>query len=339
MGFPAMGCKTLGSADRMRFPCPAANMTIFIDNNYMSLFRHILTTKLIFVFLLTTTLLGCSTVRFAYNQGDTLTYWWLDDHIGFNQTQESFIRGSLERHFWWHRTEQLPGISGSLQRAQQKLQAPVSKTEFLILRAELLKHVYRIADEVIPDTAKLLTSLDASQIETIQKRFDKNNQKFKNEFLPKDKIKQGVVRANKIIERTEWLYGNLSSTQENKIREFLAKNPIDNEIIFQERLRRQSEFMAICKEVQQQKLNQKATESLLRDYMKYFEAGKTKEQQSFHKKWIEAGAETASFISHVVNEEQNKYATERVGGWLADVQELIKDSSVLAAKRSAHLSR
>jgi hypothetical protein len=339
MGLPAIGCKTLGSAEYMRFPRPAANMTIFIDNNYMSLFRRFLTTKLIISFLLATTLLGCSTVRFAYNQGDTLTYWWLDDHIGFNQVQEPLIRGSLERYFWWHRTEQLPEISGSLQRAQQKLQAPISKSEFLILRAEFQKYAYKIADEIIPDTAKLLISLDAAQIETMQKRINKNNQKFKNEYLPKDKNKQATVRSNKIIERVEWLYGNLNSAQERKIREFLLKNPIDAEIAFQEKLRRQSEFIAICKEVQQLKLSQKATEALLRDYMKHFESGKNKEQQAFHKKWVESGAETASFISSVVDEEQNKHASEKIGGWVADVQELIKDSTVLAAKRSAHLNR
>ena len=305
----------------------------------MSLFRRFLTTKLIISFLLATTLLGCSTVRFAYNQGDTLTYWWLDDHIGFNQVQEPLIRGSLERYFWWHRTEQLPEISGSLQRAQQKLQAPISKSEFLILRAEFQKYAYKIADEIIPDTAKLLISLDAAQIETMQIRINKNNQKFKNEYLPKDKNKQATVRSNKIIERVEWLYGNLNSAQERKIREFLLKNPIDAEIAFQEKLRRQSEFIAICKEVQQLKLSQKATEALLRDYMKHFESGKNKEQQAFHKKWVESGAETASFISSVVDEEQNKHASEKIGGWVADVQELIKDSTVLAAKRSAHLNR
>ena len=305
----------------------------------MSLFHRFLTTKLIISFLLATTLLGCSTVRFAYNQGDTLAYWWLDDHIGFNQVQEPLIRGSLERHFWWHRTEQLPEISGSLQRAQQKLQAQISKSEFLILRAEFQKYAYKIADEIIPDTAKLLISLDASQIETMQKRINKNNQKFKNEYLPKDKNKQATVRANKIIERAEWLYGSLNSTQESKIREFLLKNPIDAEIAFEQKLRRQSEFIVICKEVQQLKLSQKATEALLRDYMKNFESGKNKEQQAFHKKWVESGAETASFISAIVNEEQNKHASEKIGGWVADVQELIKDSTVLAAKRSAHLNR
>lgn len=290
-------------------------------------------------FLLTTTIVGCSTVRFAYNQGDTLTYWWLDDYIGLSQVQEPLIRGSLERHFWWHRTEQLPAISETLQRAQKKLQAPVSASEFLNLRSELLNHTYKVAEEVIPDAAKLLISLDASQIDTIQKKINKRNQKFRNEFLPKDKNKQASVRANKIIERTESFYGSLNTQQENKIREYLLKNSIDAEIAFEARLRRQAEFIAICKEVQLKKLDQKTTEALLREYMRNFETGKSKEQQAFHKKWVASGAETASFISSIVNEEQSRYASGKVGGWHADIKELIKDSSVLAAKRSAQLVR
>ena len=305
----------------------------------MSLLRPHLTLRLILMLLLASLMTACSTVRFVYNQGDTLTYWWLDDHIGFNQEQEPFIRATLERQFWWHRTEELPAISATLDRIHKKAQKPLAKQEVLELRAELTKHGYKIADQLIPDTAKLLSGLQASQIENIQKRINKNNEKYRKEFLPDDKIKQQKIRADKIIERTEWFYGSLNASQENKIREFVAARPIDLELVYRERLRRQNDFISLCKEIQQNKLSPKASEALLKDYIKHFESGRTKDQQIFHRKWVELGAETAAFISQLMSPEQQKYAGDRIASWHADVQELIKDSSVLAAKKSALLNR
>ena len=282
---------------------------------------------------------GCSAVRLVYNQGDTLTYWWLDDHIGFNSEQEAFTRSSLEHLFWWHRTEQLQSISVTLDKAQQQLQKPLSKQEMMGLTGDLKKHGYSIFDQITPDAAKLVISLQPAQIDSIEKRFAKNNEKFRKEFLPDNKDKQVKIRADRVIDRTEWLFGSLSKEQEKKIREFLINHPVDMEMVYKERLRRQSDLIEICKEVTQKKLSQKATETLLKDYMKFFEAGKTKEQQAFNRKWMETGAEVTSFITQVMNDEQRQYAYARIGGWLTDVRELIRDSSALAAKKSALLNR
>lgn len=305
----------------------------------MCLFKQILNPKLIVVYFIFTIISGCNAVRLVYNQGDTLTYWWLDDHIGFNSEQETFTRSSLEHLFWWHRTEQLQAISITLDKAQQKLQKPTSKQEIMALTNDLKKHGYSIFDQIIPDAAKLVISLQPGQIDSIEKRFAKNNEKFRKEFLPDNKDKQVKIRADKVIDRTEWLFGALSKEQEKRIREFLIQHPVDMEMVYKERLRRQSDLIQICKEVNQKKLNQKATESLLKDYMKFFEAGRTKDQQVFNKNWMETGAEVTSFITQVMNDEQRQYAFERIGGWLGDIGELIRDSSALAAKRSALLNR
>ena len=59
------------------------------------------------------------------------------------------------------------------------------------------------------------------------------------------------------------------------------------------------------------------------------------EQQAFGKKRAALGVQLSSFITQIMNDEQRKYASGRVETWALDVQELIKESSVLAAKRSA----
>jgi hypothetical protein len=319
----------------MRFPCPAANMTIFINNNYMSLSKPLQTIKITAICCLVLLITACSTVRFAYNQGDTLIRWWIDDHIGLTAEQEVLTRELLEQQFWWHRTEQLAEVSKTLEQLRRQLHRPLSTEEVSQFSDDLKKFIYAIAKKATPDAAKIFVTLQNSQIEKMQKRMQKGNEKFAKEWLPPSAEKQNKVRADKVIDRVEWLFGTINKEQEEKIRQHIKNNPLDMNMVYQERLRRQNDLIKIVRTIHQNKLNQQQAEELLTVYMKNFEYGTSKEQQDFGKKRAAIGVQLSSFITHTMNDEQRKYASGRVETWALDVQELVKESAVLAAKRSA----
>jgi hypothetical protein len=323
----------------MRFPCPAANMTIFINNNYMSLSKPLQTIKITAICCLVLLITACSTVRFAYNQGDTLIRWWIDDHIGLTAEQEVLTRELLEQQFWWHRTEQLAEVSKTLEQLRRQLHRPLSTQEVSQFSDDLKKFIYAIAKKSTPDAAKIFVTLQNNQIEKMQKRMQKGNEKFAKEWLPPSVEKQNKVRADKVIDRVEWLFGSINKEQEEKIRQHIKNNPLDMNMVYQERLRRQNDLIKIVKTIHQNKLNQQQAEELLTIYMKNFEYGTTKEQQEFGKKRAAIGIQLSSFITHTMNDEQRKYASGRVETWTLDVQELVKESAVLAAKRSALQNR
>ncbi len=305
----------------------------------MSLFKPLQTLKWLAIGIATISLLSCSAVRFVYNQGDALSRWWIDDHIGLNQEQDSLIREALDRHFWWHRTAQLQGLAITLEEIQQKLNKSITRRDVVYFYGEIKKHSYAIAYKVTPDLARLFMSLEPSQIENVQKRIAQNNEKFVKEWLPKEKSEQIKVRTEKVTQRAEWLFGKLSKDQEEKIKAHIIANPIDMHLIYQDRLRRQQELIAIMKDITKKKLTQKESENLITDYIKYFEYGRLKEQQEAAKKREEIAIELASFLTQITNDDQKKYASERVETWVSDINSLIKESSALAAKRSALPSR
>jgi hypothetical protein len=278
---------------------------------------------------------ACSTVRFVYNQGDTLIRWWIDDHIGLTADQEFLTRELLEQQFWWHRTEQLTDVSKTLEQLRRQLNRPLSTQEVSQFSDDLKKLIYAIAKKTTPDAAKLFVTLQSNQIETMQKRMQKGNEKFAKEWLPPGLEKQNKIRADKVIGRVEWLFGSINKEQEEKIRQHIKNNPLDMNIVYQERLRRQNDLIRIIKSINQNKLNQQQAEELLTVYMKNFEYGTTKEQQDFGKRRAALGVQLSSFITQIMNDEQRKYASGRVETWALDVQELIKESSVLSARRSA----
>jgi hypothetical protein len=301
----------------------------------MSLSKPLQTIKITAICCLVLLITACSTVRFAYNQGDTLIRWWIDDHIGLTAEQEVLTRELLEQQFWWHRTEQLAEVSKTLEQLRRQLHRPLSTQEVSQFSDDLKKFMYAIAKKSTPDAAKIFVTLQNNQIEKMQKRMQKGNEKFAKEWLPPSVEKQNKVRADKVIDRVEWLFGTINKEQEEKIRQHIKNNPLDMNMVYQERLRRQNDLIKIVKTIHQNKLNQQQAEELLTIYMKNFEYGTTKEQQDFGKKRAAIGIQLSSFITHTMNDEQRKYASGRVETWALDVQELVKESAVLAAKRSA----
>jgi Family of unknown function (DUF6279) len=305
----------------------------------MSLFQPLQTIKITVIGCLVLLITACSTVRFAYNQGDTLVRWWIDDHIGLTAEQEVITRELLEQQFWWHRTEQLADVSKTLEQLRGQLKRPLSTDEVRQFSDDLKKFIYAIAKKTTPDAAKIFVTLQSNQIEAMQKRMQRGNEKFAKEWLPPGLEKQNKVRADKVIDRVEWLFGSINKEQAEKIRQHINNHPLDMNMVYQERLRRQSDLIKIVKSIQQNKLNQQQAEELLTVYLKNFEYGTTKEQQAFGKRRSAIGVQLSSFITQIMNDEQRKYASSRVETWALDVQELIKESSVLAAKRSALTNR
>lgn len=301
----------------------------------MSLSKPFQTIKITAICCLVLLITACSTVRFAYNQGDTLIRWWIDDHIGLTTEQEFLTRELLEQQFWWHRTEQLTDVSKTLEQLRRQLHRPLSTQEVSQFSDDLKKFIYAIAKKATPDAAKIFVTLQSNQIEKMQKRMQKGNEKFLKEWLPPSVERQNKVRADKVIDRVEWLFGSINKEQEEKIRQHIKNNPLDMNMVYQDRLRRQNDLIKVVRTIHQNKLNQQQAEELLTVYMKNFEYGTTKEQQDFGKKRAAIGVQLSSFITHTMNDEQRKYASGRVETWALDVQELVKESAVLAAKRSA----
>jgi hypothetical protein len=305
----------------------------------MSLLKPLQTLKWLAIGAFASLLLACSTVRFVYNQGDALSRWWIDDHIGLTQEQDNLIREALDRQFWWHRTAQLQGLSATLEEIQQKLNKNIARKDVVHFYGDIKKHSYAIAYKVTPDMARLFMSLETSQIENVRKRMAQNNEKFVKEWLPKEKAEQVKVRIEKTIQRSEWFFGKLNKDQEEKIKAHIIANPIDMNLIYQDRLRRQQDLILVMSEIAKKKLSQKESEALTTDYIKHFEYGRSKEQQEATKKREETAIGLAFFVAEITNDDQKKYASERVENWVSDINSLIKESSVLAAKRSAPPSR
>ena len=49
---------------------------------------------------------GCG-VKLAYNNGDRLVRWWVDDYIDMNSEQKRYLRDATRNLLYWHRSQEL----------------------------------------------------------------------------------------------------------------------------------------------------------------------------------------------------------------------------------------
>ena len=168
----------------MRVPLPAAMITTSIAAMFPAFVRLRIIAQRLFVALCACGMLaGCSTLQFAYNSAPELTYWWLDGFLDFNAEQKPQVRADLQSAYAWHRGQQLGLYITWLERAQSMAGRNIQAEEVCALYDEALDSLDNVTKELEPRAVRLLLSLDATQVEQLQKQFNKKNRDWRKEWL------------------------------------------------------------------------------------------------------------------------------------------------------------
>ena len=215
---------------------------------YLSLFKNLL--RIIGAALLVAGLQGCGALRLAYNQAPLATYWYLDDYIDFNAAQRSLMKTALNDIHDWHRQTQLPLYIETLQKLQSHMPTDISATQACDLYAEvqerLLVSFEGMAGRLTMGQAsgmQVIVSLDTAQLSHLEKKFAKNNAKYRKDFVDGPAAKMHEKRLDQAISRAEMLYGNLTHKQEALLDARLDESGFDGNTAYAERLRRQQDLL------------------------------------------------------------------------------------------------
>ncbi|MDB5934680.1 MAG: hypothetical protein JWQ01_2024, partial [Massilia sp.] len=62
--------------------------------------------RVLLLIALTVMVAGCSSIRFTYNHGDTLLFWWLNNYLDLDSDQSGWVKKDIDNLFQWHRKTQ-----------------------------------------------------------------------------------------------------------------------------------------------------------------------------------------------------------------------------------------
>lgn len=277
-----------------------------------------------FIVLLATLLLlwGCSAVRLGYGNADTLARWMIDDYVDLSPEQDLLVRERLAKFHGWHRKTQLPGYVATLGDFQQFVAGKPNADDALVLLDRVQARGKTFYGQATADVADFVRTLTPSQIDRMAERFAKKNTEFaKTMKLAESESEQRKAYLKRTLERSEYWFGSFSSEQEKALQGLVAGQVGGLSFWYDDRLRRQREWLELVRKVAHERLSLEQTIDLLGNYEKRFFLESDKAQALRRK-----AAEFTVAIHAMTTPEQRAHAQHKLGDLIKDLAELSREN-------------
>jgi len=280
--------------------------------------------RLLFLVALMAMLAACSTIRFTYNHGDTLLYWWLNAYIDLDSDQSDEVKKDINNLFQWHRTTQLRDYAGLLNKMQRQMgDGNVTQEELLSDYRDIMARTELLAFKALPQLADLAMSIKPAQIAQMEQKFAKNNDKFRKEFMSGSVEDQHKARFKKAMDQFELWFGSFSREQEAQLRKASDARPLDNDVFLQERVLRQKKIVALLRRVHDQKLNKDQTMAAIHDLLRdFFGRMDAPERKAFYDAYVDSTSKYILTAIKLTTPQQKQHAQQRMQGWINDFNAL-----------------
>ncbi|MGZ8289660.1 MAG: DUF6279 family lipoprotein [Telluria sp.] len=290
------------------------------NNTQDNLFHRI---RLLCLIGLMLTVAACSSIRFTYNNGDTLLYYWLNAYVDIDNDQSDFVKRDIDEFFHWHRTTQLPEYVQVLQNAKRQLAGNPTHADLLAKYKDIRSRSERLAMKAVPDLADLARSLKPDQIVTLEKKFNSNNEKYRKKFMRGDTQDRQKARYKKAMEQFDLWFGDFSKDQEAALRQASDARPLDNETWLEERMRRQQMILAALRKIHDEKLSKEATMTVVTGLVKdFFTRMESPQRKAFYDAQTSGTVNMIMTAIRIATPKQKEHAQKRMQGWIDDFNAL-----------------
>jgi hypothetical protein len=280
-----------------------------------------LTNRLRVLFLVTLMVLaaGCSSIRFTYNHGDTLLYWWLNNYLDLDSDQAGWVKKDIDELFQWHRKTQLKDYVQLLANGQRQLAGNLTQSDLSADYRDVKSRTELLAYKALPELADLARSVRPEQIAQMEKKFAKNNEDFRKKFMRGDLEERQKARYKKSMEQFDLWFGRFSSEQEAVLRKASDARLLDNDIWMDERVRRQKRIVAALHKIAQEKLSKDATIAVLHNLVKeLFARFEAPERKAFFDTYTDQTIQMILTAVRIATPVQKAHAQKRMQGWIDD---------------------
>jgi hypothetical protein len=275
-------------------------------------------------------LAGCNLVGFGYSQGETIAAWKADEYFSLEAEQKDLFRARFARFYNWHRYQQLPEYVTFLTRGKQRLEDGLDRADIEWFTDGLQARYARIVERGAPDAAEVLATLTAQQLAALQKQWAKDNRKFQREHKVTGTLEE---RKQERVKRTvtqvkDWV-GSLSSEQEQRIAQLSNDMPDTDRLRYEDRLRRQREFLKIM----EARSDAKSVAPQLRDWLVNWRKGRNPEYEKLSDLSWEKRVRLYIEVERMLTPQQRQHAMQKVQGYIDDFRKLSDNGARVADSR------
>lgn len=279
--------------------------------------------RLALLFVAGLLLQGCSAVRLGFGYADSLARWWVDQYVDLSPEQDALVQERLARFFAWHRKNALPDYVSVLRQGQKFVAGQPTAADALALGDDIIRRGRTLAEQATPDIADFLLTVSPSQIERIATRLAEKNTDYAREAkLAEDESGQRRARYKRLLERTEYWFGDFSDAQAATLRQLIAGQSAGSQFWYEERLRRQRQWLELVRQVQRDRPPREKVMQLLRDYAARFDLPTDPARLAQALALRRASAELSIAILALTTPAQRAHARQKLDDLIRDFTEL-----------------
>jgi hypothetical protein len=274
----------------------------------------------ILAFGLLAALLGaCTFLRVGYPHLDTYAASVVDDYFDLDLRQKQEFRTRFDRLHAWHRYEQLPEYAAFLNDTKTRVERGLTRADFLWAVGGVQERYRTIVKQSADDAAAVLMTVTPEQLSALQHRWDKDNRRFIREHrLGESAAEQRKASARRTLSRIREWTGTLTPEQEAKITAMSNDLPAMHALRYEDRLRRQKEFLQLMRN----RDDPRQFAARLRHYLLSWEEGRDPRYDRVFKESIDKQADLYVAVERMLTPAQRAAVTRRLQGYIDDVTRL-----------------
>lgn len=279
---------------------------------------------------------GCSTIGLVYRNADRYLQHKINGYTTFNSRQKETIRKEISNYMAWHRKVALPEYIIFLQNLNGVAQydGQLKAEQIALLRTHLMNLYKKSLVPAIMPAAQILSSLDSRQIQELGSSLAEENQKQKQEELDASQDEYLDNRADKTISFLEWLAGNLSGEQEQKVREMSRHLPAAGHTYIQLREANQGRLLVL--------LNDHAGADKIAAFLSAWiltpEAARTSQQLRVIQSFETASDAMIAQIHGLLTKRQKEHMRKLISSYIEDMHKLSSDTHAASGASRRDLS-
>lgn len=262
-------------------------------------------------------LLAAACTRLAYDNATPMLTWMVDGYVDLHRDQKDWLRTHLDRAMAWHRANELPEYRRFFADIARRADGTVTEAEveqaWLGIRADY----DRVIEHILPDTADFLLGLDAGQLQRMEGKFARDNEKVRKELTggsAEERRARGLRRTTESVE--EWI-GRLDPAQQAIVAAREAALPSIAEERLADRAYRQRETLALARTHDRAKIIA-GLHRLLVDT----DAWRSKAYQAKMRARYAATFRMIAELSKTLTPAQRAHLKRRVQGYIDDIDRL-----------------
>lgn len=270
---------------------------------------------------------ACSAVKLGYQTLPEVSYWWLDGYLDFTSAQKERVKDDLASLQQWHRKAELPQYASLLDQMSLLAVKDTTPDQICGLADSVRARLRAVGVQAEPSAATLALSFTPEQLQSLRKRYDKNNTDYRKEWIDLPPAKRDEKRYKKIVGYAEDLYGKLDAPQRDAIRKYVSTGGFDPVQDNEQRLRQQRDVLQVLERLQTAPDTsladaRKAVASLIEGGFDAPDATVRSHQQAMRR----AGCETMAELQNSTTDAQRAHAVKRLQQYRQSAMELAEKS-------------